>query len=44
MQIHLNYDPSSRVEPPTFILAYKSGQRIGQLTNISDVRTSDSMS
>ena len=44
MQIHLNFDPSDKVETPTFILAYKSGQRIGQLTNVYSVKTSDNMS
>lgn len=44
MQINLHFDPSNKVEIPTFVLAYKSGRIIGQLTNIYNVRLSDSMS
>lgn len=44
MQINLHFDPAGKVETPTFILAYKSGKRIGQLTNVYNIKLSDSMS
>ena len=44
MQINLHFDPSGKVEIPTFILAYKSGRKIGQLTNVYNIKMSDSMS
>ena len=44
MKLNLHFDPSDKVETPTFVLAYKNGERIGQLTNIYNVRLADSMS
>ena len=44
MQINLHFDPSGKVEIPTFILAYKSGRKIGQLTNVYNIKMSDNMS
>ncbi len=44
MQINLHFDPSNKVEPPTLILAYKSGKRIGQLTNFYGIHLADNMS
>lgn len=32
-----HYDPSNKLETPTFVLAQRSGQKIGLLTNIKDV-------
>ena len=44
MPINLHFDPSNKVETPTLILAYKSGRRIGQLTNIYGIHLADNMS
>ena len=39
----INFDTANKVEEPTLVLAYKSGQKIGTLTNITDIHVKPSM-
>lgn len=40
MNVHkLNFDTAGNVENITFVLAYKSGEKIGNITNVTDIVT-----
>lgn len=42
--IKINFDPSNIPEPLTFVLSTRSGNKIDQINNITDVRVHDMMS
>lgn len=43
MAVKINFDTANRPEPPTFILAKKSGERLGVIDNVTDIHFSDFM-
>ncbi len=42
-KIKINFDPAGQVEKPTLVLARRSGEKIGVLTNLQGLMFSDSM-